>query len=158
MLGEIGYKRTANTQLTIYLRGKIMRIFCGHKLTDTRVLYCYASKPNPTKGHAVFPISRIFCGRQLADTLVLYCNLSDLNPTKRYALFPELLLDVQMLGEITYKPWSIFNNALSPWPARQVSAKHTTNALTSLRPKRSPGLVDECCHKACYVSELMSYC
>ncbi|CAH2985610.1 unnamed protein product [Chilo suppressalis] len=103
-------------------------------------------------------VPRIFCGRKLADARVLYCYGSDPNPTKRHALFPELLRDVQMLGEIGYKPWSIFNNALSPWPARQVSAKHTTNALTSLRPKRSPGLVDECCHKACYVSELMSYC
>ncbi|OWR46809.1 bombyxin B-6 [Danaus plexippus] len=76
---------------------------------------------------------RVFCGRALAEARVLYCFGSKITDhVKR--------VEKHDLQTSQFYFW--------PWMAVR---------FYSLR-KRIPGLVDECCLKPCYVSQLLSYC
>ncbi|XP_072930571.1 bombyxin A-3 homolog [Epargyreus clarus] len=81
---------------------------------------------------------RTYCGRMLASAQSLYCDSLEDTPQKKYLKYPSIESGKDM--------WD--------WLAKRFSYAMSSAA----RSKRIAGLVKECCHKPCYVSQLLSYC
>ncbi|KAL0851982.1 hypothetical protein ABMA28_000256 [Loxostege sticticalis] len=96
---------------------------------------------------------RTFCGRTLADARMLYCmGAEETSLHKRH--MPDLLIENEMYQEKRGLFPFINDDAVWPWLPPRGWASQSLRA----RGKRVPGLVDECCLKPCYLSELLSYC
>ncbi|GFS78750.1 ilGF domain-containing protein [Nephila pilipes] len=93
------------------------------------------------------------CGRMLTETLSLLCNGEYYDPSENNAGkrdLPTAILD-------PYQGW--FAVALSTGPREDGSQASSEELSTSQLYKRyQPGVVDECCRKACSPSTLLSYC
>ncbi|GFX98641.1 ilGF domain-containing protein [Trichonephila clavipes] len=86
------------------------------------------------------------CGRMLTDTLSLLCNGEYYDPSEDRAGkrdLPPAILD-------PYQGWL----ALSSRPRSEDGPQSTPQVYK----RYQPGVVEECCRKACPLSTLLSYC
>ncbi|GFQ84091.1 ilGF domain-containing protein [Trichonephila clavata] len=94
------------------------------------------------------------CGRMLTDTLSLLCNGEYYDPSEDRAGkrdLPPAILD-------PYQGW--FGIALSSRPRSEDGPQSILDQLPTpqVYKRYQPGVVDECCRKACSLSTLLSYC
>ncbi|GFQ84092.1 ilGF domain-containing protein [Trichonephila clavata] len=90
------------------------------------------------------------CGRMLTDTLSLLCNGEYYDPSEDRAGkrdLPHAILD-------PFQGWY----ALSSGQPNEAGLQTGAEPLPQVYKRYQPGVVDECCRKACSPSTLLSYC
>nr|UBZ25127.1 insulin-like peptide [Antheraea pernyi] len=95
---------------------------------------------NSAKPEAEKPL--IYCGRTLANVRMLLCYK---NKQKRST---DNMIEIDSYTEEGRKIW--------PWMSSQ--GAESRPLLHAARVKRNTDLINECCYRPCYTSELLSFC
>ncbi|CAG9791746.1 unnamed protein product [Diatraea saccharalis] len=90
---------------------------------------------------------QIYCGRTLASALAYLCS-KDNGVSKRS--------DAAIMYDVILPYYNSQQDFQLEWP--WMSPQKAKSFVYSSRGKRIPGVVDECCEKACSIAELLSYC